>query len=76
VRDYFDVCPDYARQPANRLDEFVSLVDRIHRVGLKVLLDFVPNQVARGYHSVVKPELHFGTGDDTRKYFVPNNHFF
>src|SRR6516164_49555 len=34
VRDYFDVCPDYARHPANRLDEFVSLVDRIHRVGL------------------------------------------
>jgi len=76
VRDYFDVCPDYARHPANRLDEFVSLVDRIHRVGLKALLDFVPNHVARGYHSVVKPELDFGTGDDTRKYFVPNNHFF
>jgi glycosidase len=76
VRDYFDVCPDYARQPANRLDEFGSLVDRVHRAGLKALLDFVPNHVARGYHSVVKPELDFGTGDDTGEFFLPTNHFF
>jgi glycosidase len=26
VRDYFDVCPDYAQQPANRLEEFAALV--------------------------------------------------
>jgi glycosidase len=76
VRDYFDVCPDYARHPTNRLDEFFALVHRVHRAGLKALLDFVPNHVARGYHSVVKPELDFGTGDDTGKFFAPNNHFF
>jgi len=76
VRDYFDVCPDYALHPANRLDEFASLVDRVHHVGLAALLDFVPNHVARGYHSVVKPELDFGTGDDTGMFFTPNNHFF
>jgi glycosidase len=76
VRDYFDVCPDYARHPANRLEEFVSLVHRVHRAGLKALFDFVPNHVARGYHSVVKPELDFGTGDDTGEFFTPNNHFF
>ena len=76
VRDYFDVCPDYACHPANRLDEFASLVDRVHRAGLKALLDFVPNHVARSYHSVVKPELDFGTDDDTGKFFAPNNHFF
>ena len=76
VRDYFDVCPDYARHPPNRLDEFSALVDRVHCAGLKALLDFVPNHVARGYHSVVKPELDFGTGDDTGKFFAPNNHFF
>jgi glycosidase len=76
VRDYFDVCPDYACHPANRLDEFASLVDRVHRAGLKALLDFIPNHVARSYHSVVKPELDFGTDDDTGKFFAPNNHFF
>ena len=76
VRDYFDVCPDYALHPANRLDEFASLVDRVHRVGLAALLDFVPNHVARGYHSVVKGELDFGTGDDAGMFFAPNNHFF
>jgi glycosidase len=76
VRDYFDVCPDYARHPVNRLDEFASLVQRVHRVGLKALFDFVPNHVARGYHSVVKPQLDFGTGDDTGKFFASNNHFF
>lgn len=31
---------------------------------------------ARGYRSVVKPELDFGTGDDTGMFFTPNNHFF
>jgi glycosidase len=76
VRDYFDVCPDYALHPANRLDEFASLVSRVHHVGLAALLDFVPNHVARGYRSVVKPELDFGAGDDTGMFFTPNNHFF
>jgi glycosidase len=51
-------------------------VSRVHRAGLKAMLDFVPNHVARGYHSVVKPELDFGTGDDTGEFFAPNNHFF
>ena len=76
VRDYFDVCPDYAQDPANRLPEFTTLVRRIHRAGLKALLDFVPNHVARGYHSVVKPELDFGMGDDTGEFFAHHNHFF
>ncbi|MBV9999592.1 MAG: alpha-amylase [Verrucomicrobia bacterium] len=76
VRDYFDVSPDYARDPASRLDEFSALVGRIHDAGLKVVLDFVSNHVARGYHSAVKPELDFGTGDDTSRFFARDNHFF
>jgi glycosidase len=76
VRDYFDVCPDYAQHPTNRLDEFTTLVGRVHRAGLKALLDLVPNHVARGYHSVVKPELDFGRGDETGEFFARNNHFF
>lgn len=76
VRDYFDVCPDYARNPADRLAEFRALVDRVHASGMKVMIDFVPNHVARGYHSVVRPDLDFGTGDDTGRFFSPANHFF
>ncbi|HJT76261.1 MAG TPA: alpha-amylase family glycosyl hydrolase, partial [Gemmataceae bacterium] len=76
VRDYFDVCPDYARDPANRLAEFDALVGRAHAAGLKVLLDFVPNHVARGYHSVVRPDLDFGAGDDQTQFFNRDNHFF
>lgn len=76
VRDYFDVCPDYAADPAKRLDEFRALISRIHAAGLKAMIDFVPNHVARGYGSVVRPELDFGVGDDTTRFFSPANHYF
>lgn len=76
VRDCFDVSPDYARDPAARLAEFDAMVARIHDAGLKALLDFVPNHVARGYKSVVRPDLNFGAGDDTTRSFSPDNHFF
>ncbi len=76
VRDYFDVCPDYATNPASRMAEFEALVGRVHAAGMKVLLDFVPNHVARGYHSAVKPELAFGTGDDPTQFFARDNHFY
>ena len=76
IRDYYDVCPDYARDPANRLKEFDALVRRVHDAGMKAVIDFVPNHVARGYQSVVKPGADFGAGDDTSKFFDPDNHFF
>ena len=76
VRDYFDVCPDYATDPARRLDEFRALVDRIHRNRLRVLLDFVPNHVARSHRSVVKPELDFGLHDHRGVFFAPSNNFY
>jgi glycosidase len=76
VRDYFDVCPDYARDPASRMAEFEALVRRLRAAGLVPLIDFVPNHVARGYHSVVRPGLDFGTGDDRAKFFGRDNHFF
>ena len=76
IRDYFDVCPDYADDPAKRLDEFRALVGRIHRAGLKVILDFVPNHVARSHRSVVKPELSFGAHDDRSRFFAPDNNFY
>ncbi len=76
VRDCFDVCPDYADAPARRLEEFRALVERMHAQGLKALIDFVPNHVARSYRSVVKPDLNFGAHDDRTRFFAPNNNFF
>jgi glycosidase len=76
IKDYFDVCPDYADDPAKRLDEFKALLGRVHAHGLKAIIDLVPNHVARSYHSTVKPELSFGEKDDPTKFFDPANNFF
>ncbi len=76
VRDYFDVSPDYAVDVPNRLAEFEALVARIHNAGMRVMLDFVPNHVARGYHSVVRPDLDFGLHDDASVFFDPQNSFY
>ena len=82
IKDYFDVCPDYAVEPAKRLEEFKSLLARIHQHHLSVLIDLVPNHVARSYNSDIKPELNFGTkgnggaGDDVTQFFSPDNNFF
>lgn len=82
IKDYFDVCPDYAQHPAERLKEFELLVERLHAHDLKAIIDLVPNHVARSCNSCVKPECNFGAcggegaGDDMTKFFDPNNNFF
>lgn len=76
VRDYFDVCPDYAMDPMERLVEFGSLVMRAHKAGLRVIIDFIPNHLARSYFSNVRPNLCFGREDDPTKFFDPQNNFF
>lgn len=76
IKDYFDVSPDYAVDPKERLTEFKALLDRLHRHQLKALIDFVPNHVARCYYSDIKPEINFGTTDDRSKFFDPRNNFF
>ncbi len=76
VRDYFDVCPDYADDPAERLHEFRELVARCKEHGFRVIIDFVPNHVARSYESDARPELTFGAGDDRSVFFHRDNHFF
>lgn len=76
IRDVFDVCPDYARDPVRRLDEFRELVGRIHRQRMRVVIDFVPNHVARSHRSVVRPDLDFGRGDDRSRFFAPGNNFY
>ncbi len=55
VIDYYDVDHDLATQADRRMDEFEALVERTHTAGLKVIIDFVPNHVARHYRSVQKP---------------------
>ena len=76
IKDYFDVSPDYAEDPARRLDEFKAMIDRVHKAGLKVIMDFVPNHVARSYQSTVRPDLSFGAKDDKSKFFAADNNFF
>ncbi|HXA10026.1 MAG TPA: alpha-amylase family glycosyl hydrolase [Chthoniobacterales bacterium] len=76
IKDYFDVCPDYAVDPRKRLAEFKTLLERLHQHRLKALIDFVPNHVARCYHSDIKPEINFGTNDDRAHFFDPRNNFF
>jgi glycosidase len=76
IKDYFDVCPDYAMDPGKRLDEFKALLERCKQHGLRVIIDFVPNHVARSYQSDVRPELSFGEGDDRGVFFARDNHFF
>ena len=78
IVDYYDVDPDLAVNPARRMDEFERLVARTHRAGLKVVIDFVPNHVARQYKSIARPEgvRDFGADDDVSKGFTPKNDFY
>ena len=78
IKDYYDVDPDLAEDVCNRMDEFEALVSRTHRSGLKVIIDFVPNHVARQYHSDSSPKgvEDFGERDDTTKSFSPQNNFY
>ncbi len=70
IKDYFDVCPDYAVDPDKRIDEFKELLERCQEHGFKVIIDFVPNHVARSYQSDVRPEQSFGAGDDLSVFFA------
>ena len=76
IKDYFDVCPDYAVDPENRLLEFEALLKRCHAFELQVIIDFVPNHVARSYVSDIKPDLSFGQGDKHGVFFDRDNHFY
>lgn len=78
IRDYYDVCPDFAMKVKNRMAEFEALVERTHKAGLKVIIDFVPNHVAREYESDAKPEgvRDLGEGDNPMMFFEPRNNFY
>ena len=78
IKDYYDVNPDLAEDVPNRMQEFEALVKRTHASGMKVIIDFVPNHVARFYQSDAKPEGRpdFGAQDDTGQAFAPTNNFY
>ena len=78
IKDYYDVDPDIAVNVPKRIDEFEKLVKRTHRAGMKVIIDFVPNHVARQYHSDAKPVGidDLGAGDDNTYFFKHSNNFY
>ena len=78
IKDYYDVNPFFASDPKKRMQEFELMVGRVHKNGLKVIMDFVPNHVARIYHSDMKPATikDFGEDDDKSKAFAPYNNFY
>lgn len=78
IRDYYDVAPSLAVEVACRMDEFVALVERTHRAGLKCIIDFVPNHVARDYSSHCKPDgiVDFGFNDNREHQFSAQNNFY
>lgn len=79
VKDYYNVNPDLAEDPSRRLEEFEALIERSHKAGLKVLIDIVPNHVARNYQGRTNPEgvRDFGADDDTTvTYHVDNNFYY
>ena len=78
ITDYYDIDPDIAVRVKNRIGEFQRLVARTHEVGMKVIIDFVPNHVARQYHSIAKPENveDLGATDNKDIAFSPMNNFY
>jgi glycosidase len=85
VKDYYNVNPDLAVNPANRLQEFEELIARTHKAGLKLIIDIVPNHVARKYEGKNNPNgvRDFGADDDVSLeyhrdnnfYYIPNTRF-
>ena len=78
IKDYYDNDPDLAVNVEKRREEFKALVDRTHKAGLKVIMDFIPNHVARHYHSDNMPKgtYSFGEHDETDKFFAGHNNFY
>ena len=78
IKDYYDIAPDLAVNVKKRMEEFESLIVRNHKAGLKVVIDFVPNHVARQYHSDAKPKhiVDLGEQDKTNLSFSPQNNFY
>lgn len=78
IKDYYDIDPDLADNIQNRMSEFEDLVKRTHEAGMKVIIDFVPNHVARQYFSDAREPFveDLGQTDNVSKAFDVNNNFY
>jgi len=78
VKDYYSVNPDLANNPAKRMQEFEDLVKRTHKNGMKVIIDIVPNHIARRYEGKNNPKgvKDFGADDNTEVEYDKNNDFY
>lgn len=78
ITDYYDVDPDLAVDVEKRMEEWEELIRRTHKEGMKVVMDFVPNHVARQYQSIAKPvgTEDLGSGDNEQMHFSPQNNFY
>ena len=78
ITDYYDIDPDLAENVSMRMAEWESLIERTHKAGMKVIMDFVPNHVAREYHSICKPAgvRDLGEDDDKNMHFSTKNNFY
>ena len=78
IKDYYDVDPALATDVNKRIEEFEALVDRVHKTGMKLIIDFVPNHTARVYHSDKAPKNieDFGAHDDIRMNFERDNNYY
>ena len=78
ITDYYDIDPDLAENVSMRMFEWMSLIERTHKAGIKVIMDFVPNHVAREYHSICKPTgvRDLGEDDDKNMHFSTQNNFY
>lgn len=78
IKDYYDIDPDLAQDVPERMKEFEALVERTHQCDLEVIIDFVPNHVARQYHSDKQPDgtCQLGANDDSSLAFSPYNNFY
>ena len=78
IMDYYDIDPDLAVNPQNRMEEFEEALNRIHEKGMKVIMDFIPNHLAREYKSLCKPfdVEEFGEYDNKNVSFAKDNNFY
>ena len=76
IADYFDVNPYLADDPDRRIEEFEALVERTHKAGMKVILDFIPNHLSRDYGRFTENRAGIGVYDDTSVHWTHDNDFF
>ena len=78
ITDYYDIDPDLCEDQDRRMQEFEALVDRTHKANLQVIIDFVPNHVAREYRSTHRPKgvKDLGEDDNPNWAFSPLNNFY